>query len=63
MRDKSHAEQIERWARYFKENPMNARRKLNFFIDAQIKKAREFYIRLEKVKGKEFVLNLQRAKK
>ena len=46
MRDKTHNEQIERWARFFKENPKIARKQLNLFIDAQIIKSREFYQRL-----------------
>lgn len=63
MRDKSHVEQIQRWAEYFKKSPVKARRELNSFIDAQIEKARRFYLRLEKIKGREFVLNLRRAVK
>ena len=46
MRDKSHLEQVERWARFFKKNPEIARKQLNNFIDAQITKSKEFYIRL-----------------
>ena len=48
MRDKTHLEQVERWARFFKENPLVARKELNRFIDAQIMKSREFYDRLLK---------------
>jgi hypothetical protein len=48
MRDKTHLEQVERWAKFFKENPVVARKELNKFIDAQIFKSREFYKRLSK---------------
>ena len=59
MRDKSHNEQIERWARYIKNNP-DWKQKLKPFLDAQIIMARRFYkklaetpegrVKLEKIK-------------
>jgi hypothetical protein len=42
MRDKTHNEQIERWAREVKNNP-NWKRDLKLFLDAQIINARESY--------------------
>jgi hypothetical protein len=48
MRDKTHNEQVERWARYVKENPDNWKSQLKPFIDAQIIMARRFYSKLAK---------------
>jgi hypothetical protein len=42
MRDKTHDEQIERWARNVKSNP-NWKRDMKPFLDAQIINARESY--------------------
>ncbi|MEK6895386.1 MAG: hypothetical protein AABX48_02605 [Nanoarchaeota archaeon] len=58
-RDKSHMEQVERWAGFTKKNPAIARKEVNKLVDAQIMKSKEFYERLEKVKGKEFVKKLR----
>ena len=60
MRDKSHSEQIERWARFFKENPRVARKELNKFIDAQILKSREFYQRLLDKGMKDKIIKLRK---
>ncbi len=46
MRDKTHNEQVERWARYVKDNPDNWKSRLKPFIDAQIIMARRFYSKL-----------------
>lgn len=46
MRDKTHNEQVERWARYVKNNPNNWKSQLKPFIDAQIIMARRFYSKL-----------------
>lgn len=62
MRDKSHEEQVERWARFVKENPDKWKIKLKEFLDAQIIMARKFYKNLEEKKGKEFVENLRNKK-
>jgi len=35
MRDKTHNEQIERWARYVKENP-NWKKEQKLFLDSQL---------------------------
>ena len=60
MRDKTHIEQIERWANYVKQNPDRWKSKLKPFLDSQIIIARRFYkklaettdgrIKLEKIK-------------
>ena len=46
MRDKTHNEQIERWAKYVKNNPKEWKKKLKPFLDAQIIAARRFYSKL-----------------
>ncbi len=46
MRDKTHDEQIERWAKYVKENPEKWKEKTKPFIDSQILISRRFYKRL-----------------
>lgn len=43
MRDKSHDEQIERWARFVRDNPDKWREEHTNFINAQINKANRFY--------------------
>jgi len=51
MRDKTHNEQVERWARYCKENPGKWKSKLKPFLDAQIIMARRFYKKLGESEG------------
>lgn len=51
MRDKTHLEQIERWAKFVKENPDSWKKEHAQFIDAQIKKSWDFYERLRKTPG------------
>ena len=46
MRDKSHIEQVERWAEYVKNNPQTWKQQLKPFLDAQIIMARRFYNKL-----------------
>lgn len=46
MRDKTHLEQVERWARYVKENPDKWKSKVKLFIDSQIIISRRFYKKL-----------------
>ena len=46
MRDKTHNEQIERWAKYVKNNPKEWKKKLKPFLDAQIIMAKRFYSKL-----------------
>lgn len=45
QRDKTHAEQIERWANYVRENP-DWKKKLAPFLDGQIIMARRAYSKL-----------------
>jgi len=51
MRDKSHLEQIERWAKFCKNNPEKWKSKLKPFLDSQILIARRFYKNLLKTSG------------
>jgi len=54
MRDKTHNEQIERWANYVKENPDKWKSKIKPFLDSQIIIARRFYKNLSQTEnGKE----------
>ena len=48
-RDKSHVGQIERWAKYVRNNP-NWKSKLKPFLDSQIIIARRAYDKLSKTK-------------
>jgi hypothetical protein len=45
-RDKTHIEQVERWAEYVRENPDKWKAKLKPFIDGQFIMARRFYKKL-----------------
>ena len=63
MRDKSHEEQLERWAEYVKNNP-DWKIKLKPFLDSQIIIARRFYKKLaETEKGREKILELSKNRK
>ena len=46
MRDKSHIEQVERWAEHVKNNPQTWKKQLKPFLDAQIIMAIRFYNKL-----------------
>ena len=49
MSDKTHDEQIERWANYIRNTPRSVwKQKFNDFIDAQFDMAEKFYKNLEK---------------
>ncbi len=50
MRNKTHNEQIERWAKYVKDNPSKWKEKLKPFLDAQIIMSRRFYSKLAETK-------------
>jgi len=52
MRDKSHEEQLERWALYVKEHPGQWKKELKPFIDSQIIMANRFYSKLPEEKLK-----------
>lgn len=55
-----HLEQIQRWAEYFKNNPIKARGELNKFIDSQIIMANDFYKRLaETEEGKQKIKEIR----
>lgn len=60
--DKSHAEQIKRWAVFCRDNPNEFRKYLNPFLDAQILIARAFYNRLIKRGDKKIVERLRATK-
>ncbi|MBI2672566.1 hypothetical protein HYX16_06550 [Candidatus Woesearchaeota archaeon] len=51
MRDKSHIEQVERWARYVKDNPDKWKSKVKPLIDSQILMSRRFFENLAKIDG------------
>jgi len=62
MRDKSHGEQVERWAEYVKHNS-DWKIKLKGFLDAQIIMARRFYKKLgETEEGRKKILELRGIK-
>ncbi len=48
MRDKTHLEQVERWALYVQKNPAKWKSKLKPFLDSQILMSRRFYKKLAK---------------
>ena len=63
MRDKSHEEQLERWAEYVKNNP-DWKIKLKPFLDSQIIIARRFYKKLaETEEGRAKILELSKSRK
>ena len=63
MRDKTHQEQIQRWAEYVKKNPGVWKRKLKPFLDAQIIMSRRFYSKLAETKeGREKISLLRDVK-
>lgn len=62
QRDKTHAEQIERWANYVKTNP-GWKKEHKQFIDAQIIMAQRALMELSKTsQGREKILQLKRLK-
>ncbi len=63
VRDKTHNEQIDRWAKYVRENPNNWKKEFNQFIDGQYAIARRFYEHLLKSKeGREKLRELGRLR-
>ncbi len=63
MRDKSHIEQVERWAEHVKNNP-DWKQQLKPFLDAQIIMARRFYNKLAQTpKGREKIKLLRKINK
>jgi hypothetical protein len=60
MRDKSHEEQVERWAEYVRTHD-NWKEKLKPFLDSQIIIARRFYKKLAKTpEGREKIMMLKK---
>jgi hypothetical protein len=52
MRDKTHMEQVEKWARFVRDNPRKVwKSQQGPLIDSQIIMANRFYSRLEKMQG------------
>ena len=62
-RDKTHREQIERWANFVKNNPKQWKPKFKEFIDAQILISRRFYKNLMKTPGGREKIKLLRKNK
>ena len=61
MRDKSHDEQIERWANYVREHPTEWKKHLKPFLDAQIIMARRFYNKLaETEEGRKKIIEMRK---
>ncbi len=56
MRDKTHMEQVERWADYVRDHPKEWKAQLKPFIDSQIIIANRFYAQLPKEKARELRL-------
>ena len=50
MRDKTHEEQIKRWAKFVKDNPLKWKKELKPFLDSQIIMARKFYAKMAETK-------------
>ena len=49
MINKTHDEQVERWAKFVKENPQSWKKEHTQFINAQIEKSWNFYNKLSKM--------------
>lgn len=62
-RDPSHQEQIERWAKYVRENPHSWKKEHTKFINALFEKQQEFDKRLLQTPGgKEKLLKLRQLR-
>jgi hypothetical protein len=63
MRDKTHAEFVDRWAEFVRNNPDKWRKIHTEFINAQIQMNRQFLERLKKTpSGKEKIIELYKIK-
>lgn len=63
MTDKSHDEQVERWAKYVRDNPKAWKSKFKLFLDAQFVMMKRFYEKLaETEEGKKTILKLKNVK-
>lgn len=61
MRDKSHDEQVKRWAEFVRDNPASVwKPEVKKIVDSQIIMANRFYARLAKTKkGREKIRELR----
>jgi len=60
MRDKTHVEQVERWAIFCRENPLEFKKRVKPLIDSQIIIARRFFKNLSKTEeGREILKRLK----
>lgn len=63
MRDQTHLEQVERWAKFVRENPDKWKSKLKPFIDSQIIMSKRFYKKLAQTKdGNEKIRKIREIK-
>jgi hypothetical protein len=63
-RDKSHKDQIERWAKFVKENPLIWKNELKDFLDSQIIMSENFYQRLGKTEiGKKKIVLIRNERR
>lgn len=64
MRDKSHKEQVERWARFVRDNPISKwKPEVKKIVDSQIIMANRFYKRLARTKeGRKKIRKIQNDK-
>lgn len=64
MRDKSHIEQVERWAEFVRNNPRDKWKKvINLLMNATYQKADEFYKNLENTEeGRKILERLKKAR-
>jgi len=64
MREKTHLEQVERWAEHVKNNPESWKKELKPFLDSQIIIARRFYKNLAQTpEGRKKIRILRNVKK
>ena len=63
IKDKTHMEQVERWAYYVRDHPNDWKKPHTEFINALFKKQEDFIKRLAKTKeGKEKIIKLYNIK-
>jgi hypothetical protein len=62
-RDNSHIEQVERWAKYVRDNPFSWKKQHSLFIDSQLNMALSFFERLSQTEeGRKVFSKLMKAK-
>ena len=63
MRDKTHIDELERWARYVYDNPDKWKQKIKPFLDSQIKISQRAYKKiLQMPNGNEKILRIRKVK-